>query len=797
VARGRERRKGRKSGSVNSAPDAETYRARARRAIRQPAKSIAADPLYVGPARRHDKKAMRMVQAASAGVNIMQSGPAFYHPDFEPSSILLPQDQLEKNAWARHFYKHDPIVATAIDLHAELPLSKIKLAFPKGRDKEKNRRILEYFVRMIGNQGCDLFDKLLQGAVEYNKLGNVFLWVQLSDDNRWCESITLLDPDYVTAEKLEWVSRMTAELVPNQNVKSIVENGPDHPRTGPLFRALPPDIRDTIASGRNVTLNCDPRRGSHLAHLARKMSDYDKWGVSLVERCFKNLVYKDRLRQAQDAIAARHMTPKHLIYAEGGGTVDIDQLREQVDAAMNDPDYAIISNYQIVWELIGSSQSFLNVEGEWNYVNDEILIGLQMSKAFLQGEATYAGGQTMLAIMEQRYAMFRTVIEEFVYHSIFIPVCEACGFYETDRDESGAEVKNYLYPLIQWNRLNLTDDTPHKQMLAQMVTEGKLDVGTWLETFGLDPDVVMERIEKEQYTPFDPNFQALQQALYASIAEQIAPAMAKKRALEMGIEIDAGGDEEGVPKFGSLSGAHLAEDGRLIVDTDADPISEVRMARNLASALTSDAVEQMKRESGRRRAETEEERRVERRNKKLRRHTEDVKKDFEVKEPPKRKPPRKDMIRKKKFKELGNGVKPLVGASGESLLEEAAGMSEQADDFAVSLASVAGSQFANAAARFEESALRSGPAVCNVFCPQLVALAATAPGTPVEERIREVETSHGDEIARLTDRVSRRLARASRIEDPTVRERAKRRAVQAAALGVVKAYGKLREDEED
>ena len=97
MASGRQRRRAR--GSVGSAPDARTYRTRARRAIRQPAKSVGGGPLYVGPVRRHDRRAIRMVQAASAGVNIMQSGPAFYHPDFEPSSILLPQDQLEKNAW--------------------------------------------------------------------------------------------------------------------------------------------------------------------------------------------------------------------------------------------------------------------------------------------------------------------------------------------------------------------------------------------------------------------------------------------------------------------------------------------------------------------------------------------------------------------------------------------------------------------------------------------------------------------------------------------------------------------------
>jgi len=739
-----------------------------------------------------------MVQAASAGVNIMQSGPAFYHPDFEPSSILLPQDQLEKNAWNRHFYKNDPIVATAIDLHAELPLSKIKLAMPKGKDKERNRRILEYFVRMIGNQGCDLFDKLLQAAVEYNKIGNVFLWVQLSDDNRWAESITLLDPDYVTAEKLEWVGRMTAELVPTQNIKSIVENGPDHPRTGLLWRAIPPDIRDIIATGRNVTLNCDPRRGSHVAHIARKMSDFDKWGVSMIERCFKNLVYKDRLRQAQDAIAARHMTPKHLIYAEGGGAVDLDQLREQVDAAMNDPDYAIISNYQIVWELIGSSQSFLNVAEEWNYVNEEILIGLQMSKAFLQGEATYAGGQTMLAIMEQRYAMFRTVVEDLVYRSIFIPVCEACGFYETDRDEVGAEIKNYLYPQIQWNRLNLTDDTPQRQMLAQMVTEGKLDVGTWLETFGLDPDVVHESIEKEQYGPFDPNYQALQQALYAAVAERIAPALAKQRALEMGIEIDTGSEDEGGgPRFGSLAGTHRTADGRTVVDTEAPDIVGMSAARALASAVSADMAAQMRREAKRERkvAETEEERRVDRRNRGLQRQVEDGKRKFEVEEPPKKKPPRKDMVRKRKFRELGGGVRPLVGPGGESAIAAGEGMAAEADEFVAGLASAAGNQFASAAARFEEAVVRGSPEVCKVFCPQLVALAATEPGVPLEDRIRDVEIRYGGKIGEMSDRLLGRLTRASRIEEPTVRERAKRRAVKAAVTGMLRAYGKLREED--
>lgn len=791
MAKGRKRRRSR-SGSLDTAPDAASYRKHARRAIKPAAKSLSDDPLYIGHIRKHDRRAMRMVQASTMGVNIQQSGPAFYHPDFEPSSILLPQDQLEKNAWSRHFYRHDAIVATSIDLHAELPLSTLKLSLPKGKDKEKNRMILEYFTRMIGNQGCDLFSKLLQVAVEYNKLGNVFVWLQFSDDRRWVESVTLLDPDYVTSEKLEWVNKMTAEMVPNMNIKSIVENGPDHPRTGPLWRALAPDIRELISAGRNIALNTDPRRGSHLVHLARKQADYDKWGISLIERCFKNLVYKDRMRQAQDAIAARHMTPKHLIYAEGGAGVDLDQLREQVDAAFNDPDYAIISNYQIVWELIGSAQSFIGVEGEWTYINDEIMVGLQVSKAFLQGESTYGAGQTTLAIMEQRYAMFRTVIEDFIYKSIFIPVCDAAGFYEIDRDPSGAEIKTYLYPPIKWNRVNLADDTPHKQMLAQMVTEGKLDAGTWLETFGLDSDIVLENIEKEQYTPFDPNFQAMQQALYASIAEKIAPAVAARRAREMGIEIDTGGSGEGdMPKFGTLHGTKRTADGRLIVETDAPELTEDRFAQILASKLVQDAEGFM--DGMRKQAETREERRVERRNRKLERNTEDAKNKFEP-EPPKKKPPRTDQAKKKKdpmgLKDKRRRDKglPAMLIRDESALDAAADMATEADEFAVMLAAKVNPQFASAVARFEEAVARRGAVVYNVFCPQLVAFAATGSDGSLDDRIREVESRHGSEIARMSERFVRNLNRAARLNDPTVRERSRRRVVRAAVGEIVEKF---------
>ena len=782
-----------------------------RRAIRQPHRSIESDPLYMGKPRPHDKRAMRAVTAAG-GIDQMQSGPSFYHPDFEPSSILLPQDQTERNNWTRYFYKNDPIVATAIDLHAELPLSKIKLAMPKGRDKDRNRRILEYFVRMIGPQGCNLFSKLLQLAVEYNKLGNVFMWIQFSDDGKWVQSLNLLDPDFIAAEKLEWVSgAMTAELVPNENIKTIIANGVDHPTTGALCRRIPPDLRELVAAQQNIPLNTDPRLGSHLAHIARKQNDYDKWGVSLIERCFKNLVYKDRLRQAQDAIAARHMTPKHLIYAEGSANADIEELRQQVDAALNDPDYAIISNYQIVWELIGTAQSFINVEGEWNYMNDEILMGLQMNKAFLQGEASYAGGQAVLQLMEQRYAVFRTVVEDFIYTHIFIPVCEAMGYYEIDKDDSGNEIKQYLYPEVKWNRLNLTDDTPHKQMLAQMVTEGKVDVATWLELFGLDADSIMENLEKEQFTPFDPNFSAMQQAIYTAMADRLAPALAEKRAMEMGIEIDIGGgaggmgggpgSAEGGFKFGSNGGIAKTADGQFALDDGTASIK--MMLQRIAAQMTADMTEGWKREKAlvekeaesadepeddiHKESETVEERRLDRRRKRIKHQQESARDRFEVTQEATQKPPRTDMRRKKK----DWGIKTRKPVAGMPELAPLLGNGTGADRTAEETAEFAASlphPLVSVARRFVEAVRRRGSAVCNVFYPQLIALAATEPGSPIEDRIEQVESRYGEEIKKGSDGLRRRLDRLFRIEDPVLREQSVRQAVEDAITDAVRTF---------
>ena len=510
---------------------------------------------YQGKTRKYDKRLLRVVDNISksmtktanicgGGANVKNSLPGFYHPEFEPSSILLPRDYREINAWCRYFYKYDPLVSTAIDCHSELPISTIRMTLPMSRDKRKSFKIKEDYEEMCSTEGIDLFNKLLQIGVEHYKLGNVFPFARWSDQKQRWTKLTLLDPDYIELEKLQFTDIMRVDLIPNEQLKKIVSNGPEHVKTGILYKAIPEDLIELVQAGKKIPLNTDPNNGSHIAHIACKMADYDLVGTGIIERNFKTLIYKDRLRQSQDAIAARHLTPKHLIWAEAAGLADLNQIREQVDNAFADPDYAIITNYQLHWDLIGTSSGLMQLESEWNWINEELLIGMMVNKSFLLGEGSYANGQTVLEVMNQKYSIYRERIESYIIQYLFLPMAKKNDWAEYEEGTIKKEKKiKWLYPRIKWNRLNFVDDTQHKQMLSQMVTQGQVDLQTWLECFGLDAETVKERLKRFEGTALDINYFAMMNGASTEAGRLLAPSIAEIRAREMGVSYQSQGEE--------------------------------------------------------------------------------------------------------------------------------------------------------------------------------------------------------------------------------------------------------------
>jgi len=101
----------------------------------------------------------------------MDSGTSqFYSPQLSTDFLEKPQNLRERRAFYRFFYNSNEIVAQAIDIHSTLPLSKLRLVPPKGKNSHQNKYIMKFFESMCDNM--KLFKTLIEVSHEYMLYGN-------------------------------------------------------------------------------------------------------------------------------------------------------------------------------------------------------------------------------------------------------------------------------------------------------------------------------------------------------------------------------------------------------------------------------------------------------------------------------------------------------------------------------------------------------------------------------------------------------------------------------------------------
>ncbi len=118
----------------------------------------------------------RVKVAMTTGGTQMGSGGNFYSPELSTDFLELPQSQDEQRNYFRFFYRTDPFVGQAVDLHTELPLSKVRLGMPKAKNRDlatASLRFCEKWAKRIG-----LLHRLIEILHEYNLLGEAFVFCE-------------------------------------------------------------------------------------------------------------------------------------------------------------------------------------------------------------------------------------------------------------------------------------------------------------------------------------------------------------------------------------------------------------------------------------------------------------------------------------------------------------------------------------------------------------------------------------------------------------------------------------------
>lgn len=231
----------------------------------------------------------------------------------------------------------------------------------------------------------------------------------------------------------------------------------------------------------------------------------------------RTLVYRDKLRQAQTSIASRHMTPMRLVYAEDMDANDTEQLREQVDLALADPDYSIITNFQVNWEEMGSSGRLLDLTSEYDLTDRQMYSGLGVTESMLSGESSYSGDRINIEIINTRYMLLREIIQDLVEQHMFKPMCARMGFIEQDDDGEDMVV----FPTMTFTRLGLRDNADTFDHLFTLYQKGSLDVDIILELLNIDPAMTLKKVKRDLFTPNDPIFNEGTRAIYGAIADKL------------------------------------------------------------------------------------------------------------------------------------------------------------------------------------------------------------------------------------------------------------------------------------
>jgi len=527
----------------------------------------------------------------------MGFGTNFYSPYMSTDFMELPQSRFERLERQKFWYRTHPYIGQAVDLHTELPLSKLRLAKPKipsgaidmypsladgqedtpeaaeqrAEDGKLSKETVAHYNRLCKRsyrffrkltERLNLFQVLVDISFEYNLHDEAWVFAEDSDtpglgiENfesedvgslmpdgttrtskkltaagkkawqghftkkyRGWDQIIILPPESVQEEVFQFSKRKKVYLIPDEMTKELINRAMARdPDAEEQVKDIPDEVLLHVSEGRNIPLGTNPEKGSFVHQVYRRKHTYRAGVIPRMERLERTLTYQDKLRQAQTSIASRAMTPKRLVWAEDLDEADVENLREQVDLALMDPDFSIVTNYEVHWEDIGARDRLLDLDREHETGNREIYAGYGVTETMLTGEGVYSGDRISVEIINTRYMLFRDRIQHYVEKMLFEPVARKKGFIIRDID--GDDIA--IYPSLSFTRLAIRDNAETYDAFYNLYQKGSMPVRFMLELLNVDADAALEELEKDVFTLNDSSFNEILRSVNSEVGRWMA-----------------------------------------------------------------------------------------------------------------------------------------------------------------------------------------------------------------------------------------------------------------------------------
>ena len=527
--------------------------------------------------------------------------------------LYWPVTLQEKYQWYRYWARSDAYVGRSLELLADLPMSKLTLNMPKMEGKEELREeILEFFTWQC--EILNLFDLLQSALWEVNMIGNVFIFHEWDEEKKMWSRAVMLPPEEVFIFQYPFSDEKRVDYRPRRLIELIKGGGAGGSSSLPvgdeikdnlnedIVEHIPDDLKEMVDKTGVISMDSDPMTGSFVHHIARRRSPYEDLGASVLERVLVPMLQKEHYRYAQLSLASRNMTPKNLITAPGLLPAEVDDLRTQVDLSYLDPDYSIISNYEVQWEQIGTSDRLLQLDSEYERIENQVFAAMGVTRELLTGEGHFSGNKITVEILNTMFLLVREALKNYVEKQLFIPICEAHEWYEDGKNG----VRHYYYPNLAFNRLTIRDNAEVFDSLYQLYQKGSLPIEVIYELFNLNAEEMEAKLYEGLFKVNDSTFNRLVEEVNSETGRSIAEKtnIVNKTAEYLGLEItsegegeedDMGfgggfGDESSFGGSGDESQPSEEETQEPALETDSPEVED--LADEVADALPSDASEQ-------------------------------------------------------------------------------------------------------------------------------------------------------------------------------------------------------------
>ena len=453
--------------------------------------------------------------------------------------LYFPTNLKQKYSYYRYFYRTQPYVGAAIDLHTDLPMSKLSLKMPAMANEKRRQFIKKKYQHMV--ETLDLYSKLRDILFQFWLIGTCYCYLQYNSKTKQFDKLVILPPQdcnvtnypfsnqsliaYNQQQIIQLVKRLKSLSSDYSGLQAYLNDDiysnslSDMDRR--ILQNIPQQLLEHVFKNETILFDTDPYAGGEIGSFAfvvnRRKHSYATLGASLLQRVFVPLMQKVHYTYTQWALASRNMTPRNKLTAPQINPQQLDELRQQFDASMNMPQYAIVTNYDWNWQIVGADNRLIDLGRQYQVIQNQIFAGLGVTRQILSGQGMYSSGHINVEIMNARYLLVRDTFKKMVQDKIFKPIAEQNGFYDIDSDG----FKHYYYPKLSFERLSIIDNDQNFDKLFQLYQKGSLPVGYIYEILNIDEEQATEKLKQDMFTVKDSTFNQMIRQTYSRVGDDI------------------------------------------------------------------------------------------------------------------------------------------------------------------------------------------------------------------------------------------------------------------------------------